>query len=209
MSECSLISGAELESIMKLSIKRSDIMQAALELLVEQGFHGAPMSEIARKAGVAAGTIYCYFESREALINALHEELEREIREVVTMGYPSAAALRDRFLYLGRQITRHLIAHPLHFLYLEQYYNSPYGISLHRERLSGNVGDSSLLMDIFEQGLKQGELKEFPKAALFSLSMGSLLSVMRDHILGFTVLDDVLIGRTVEACWDAIKKNGR
>lgn len=56
---------------MKTSGKRSDIIKASMELISEQGFHGAPMSGIAAKAGVATGTIYRYFDSRNELITEL------------------------------------------------------------------------------------------------------------------------------------------
>jgi hypothetical protein len=61
-------------------------------------------------------------------------------------------------------------------------------------------------MDIFELGIEQQVLKEFPKAVLFSLAFGPLIFLMRDHILGFVVLDEALINQTTEACWDAIKR---
>ncbi|OIP89087.1 MAG: TetR family transcriptional regulator [Syntrophobacterales bacterium CG_4_8_14_3_um_filter_58_8] len=191
---------------MKTEDTRSDIMQAALDLIVEQGFHGAPVAEIAEKAGVAAGTIYRYFVSKDFLITELHRELEEKIVAVVQESYPSERPLRERFLYLIRELLRYFITNPLHFRYMEQYYNSPYGISLHRDRLLGKPGNQDILMDIFEQGIDQQVLKELPKAILFSLSFGSLISLMRDHILGFIVLDEALIKQTTEACWDAIKR---
>src|SRR5690606_27876447 len=52
--------------------KREAILHAALELFVERGFWGTAVPEIAEKAGVGAGTIYRYFESKEALVNALY-----------------------------------------------------------------------------------------------------------------------------------------
>jgi len=61
-------------------------------------------------------------------------------------------------------------------------------------------------MDIFVEGIEQQILKEFPKAALFSLAFGPLISLMRDHILGFVNLDENLIQQTTEACWDGIKR---
>ena len=191
---------------MKTEDTRSDIMQAALDLIVEQGFHGAPVAEIAEKAGVAAGTIYRYFVSKDFLITELHRELEEKIVAVVQESYPSERPLRERFLYLIRELLRYFITNPLHFRYMEQYYNSPYGISLHRDRLLGKPGNQDILMDIFEQGIDQQVLKQLPKAILFSLSFGSLISLMRDHILGFIVLDEALIKQTTEACWDAIKR---
>jgi hypothetical protein len=41
---------------------------------------------------------------------------------------------------------------------------------------------------------------------LFALFFGPVLSVARDHILGFVVLDEALIHQTIEACWDGIKR---
>jgi AcrR family transcriptional regulator len=191
---------------MKISDKRRDVMQAALELIAEQGFHRAPMAKIAEKAGVAAGTIYRYFESKDVLITELHRELENEIMAVLQGGYPYGKPLRERFLYLIRGLLRYFITNPLHFRYMEQYFNSPYGISMHRNRLLGKSDDHDILMDIFEQGIEQQVLKEFPKAVLFSLAFGPLIFLMRDHILGFVVLDEALINQTTEACWDAIKR---
>ena len=192
--------------VMKKLDKRADIMQAALELIAERGFHGAPMSEISKKAGVAAGTIYRYFENKEVLINELHHELEEKINEHIQQNNLVERSLREKFLCLSRELLRYFIKNPLHFRYMEQYFNSPYGISLHRERLLGKSNNHGILMDIFDQGIEQQILKELPKDVLFSLAFGSMIILMRDHILGFIALDDPLIRRITEACWDAIKR---
>jgi AcrR family transcriptional regulator len=191
---------------MKTSAKRRDIMQAALELIAEQGFHRAPMAEVAERAGVAAGTIYRYFENKDVLISELYRELEDKINATLREGYAVERPLRERFLYLIRRLIRYFITNPLHFRYMEQYSNSPYGISMRRDMLLGKSGNHDILMDIFEQGIEQQVLKEFPKVVLFSLAFGPLISLMRDHILGFIVLDEALIKQTTEACWDAIKR---
>jgi AcrR family transcriptional regulator len=191
---------------MKTGDRRSDVMEAALELIAERGFHGAPMAEIAEKAGVAAGTIYRYFASKEELIGELHRELEGRIMAVIQEGYPVAESPRERFLYLIRELLHYFIAHPLHFRYMEQYFNSPYGISRHRDRLLGKSEHTDILMDLFELGIEQGAIKALPKAVLFSLAFGPMISLMRDHTLGFIVLDGPLIGIITEACWDAIKR---
>ena len=56
------------------------------------------------------------------------------------------------------------------------------------------------------RGLAQQVLKDLPLVILFALSFGPLLSVARDHILGFVELDETMIHRTIEACWDAVKR---
>jgi AcrR family transcriptional regulator len=48
--------------------KRAALLEAALELFAENGFHGAPTSLIAERAGVGVGTIYRYFKDKDELI---------------------------------------------------------------------------------------------------------------------------------------------
>src|SRR5215203_6352785 len=57
------------------SDKRGAILAAALRLIARLGLHAAPMSAVAREAGVATGTLYLYFPSKEAMINALYLEV--------------------------------------------------------------------------------------------------------------------------------------
>ena len=114
--------------------KRNEIVQAALELIAEKGFHGAPMAMIAEQSGVAVGTIYRYFENKDVLINTLYHELEESIMRALREGYSAEAPFRERFIHLGTTLLRYFITYPLHFRYIEQYHNSPYGVSLRRDR---------------------------------------------------------------------------
>ena len=122
---------------MKNLDKRVEIMQSALKLIAENGFHGAPMATIAEEAGVAAGTIYLYFESKDVLIKELYNELEGKLIATLQEGYSTERSIRDRFIYLGTTLLRYHIDNPLQFRYIQQYHNSPYGVSLRRERFLG------------------------------------------------------------------------
>jgi AcrR family transcriptional regulator len=164
------------------------------------------MADIAKKAGVAAGTIYRYFESKDVLITELHRELTDKINVVLQEGYPSGKPLREKFLYLFREILQYFIKNPVHCRYLEQYFNSPYGISLRRDRLISESSNQGIMMDIFDQGIEKQILKELPKAVLISLAFGPLTSLVREQSLGFINFDENLIKQTAEACWDAIKR---
>ena len=54
--------------------KRLLITEAAIEVIAEKGFHQARVSDIARRAGVADGTIYMYFKNKEDLLLSIFEE---------------------------------------------------------------------------------------------------------------------------------------
>jgi TetR/AcrR family transcriptional regulator, repressor of fatR-cypB operon len=186
--------------------KRDDIFRAALELIAENGFHGAPMAMIANRAGVGAGTIYRYFENKEVLITELYRELEGKIKDLILEGYSKERPIRERFLHLNSGLFRYFIAFPLHFRYVEQFHNSPYGIVCRRDKILGESGNQDVFKELFDEGLEQQVMKDLPIIVLFALAFGPLLAVVRDHILGFIDLNDTLIERTTEACWDGVKR---
>ena len=52
----------------------AEILSAALAVFVERGFAATKLEEVARRAGVTKGTVYLYFESKEALLKAMVRE---------------------------------------------------------------------------------------------------------------------------------------
>jgi AcrR family transcriptional regulator len=54
--------------------RRKQILKAAAEVFAERGFHRTRVSDIAKRAGVAYGLIYHYFESKDEVLNSLFEE---------------------------------------------------------------------------------------------------------------------------------------
>lgn len=188
--------------------KRDEILQAALELIAERGFHASPMAELAKRARVGAGTIYRYFENKEVLIAELYRELEKRIYPVLLGNYQADRSIPERFLRLGRTLLQYFIAHPLDFRYLEQFHNSPFGVAHRRAKLLGQTGQRDVYRELFLEGVASGAMKELPLPMLYALAFGPLFSVARDHILGFVALDEALTTRTIEACWDAVGNRG-
>ncbi len=186
--------------------KREEIVKASLELIAEHGFHGAPMALIAERAGVGAGTIYRYFENKDVLIAELYQEMEARITPIIQEKYDPTKPVRERFLHVVTATLRYLIEHPTDFRFLEQFVNSPYGVACRRDKFFGSRTKCDVHRALFEDGVTQQVMKELPIIILFDLTFGPLLTLARDHILGFLTLDEDLIFRTVEACWDAVRR---
>jgi len=186
--------------------KRDEIFRAALEMIAENGFHGAPMAMIAEQAGVGAGTIYRYFENKDVLITELFREIETRIYPVLLDGYELQKPIDERFLHLGSAMLRYFIGNRLDFKYLEQFFNSPFGVVHRRDKLMGKKGECDIFRELFEEGISRQVVKDIPLVILFALAFGPLLAVARDHILDFIQLDEHLIELTVCACWDSMKR---
>lgn len=54
--------------------KYKQIIEAAVEVIAENGYHASQVSKIAKKAGVADGTIYLYFKNKEDILVSVFEE---------------------------------------------------------------------------------------------------------------------------------------
>src|SRR5258707_15845901 len=75
--------------------KRNAILQAAVREIAEAGL-GAPTAKIARRAGLAAGTLFTYFANKEKLLNELYLELKIEVYRRVDTNFPRKANLERR-----------------------------------------------------------------------------------------------------------------
>ncbi len=87
------------------------ILDAAEEVFAADGVHGAHMGEIARKAGLAVGTLYNHFRDRETLLSALIEansqELFRAMDEVLDQKRPFAEQLSELLGAVLGHLERH------------------------------------------------------------------------------------------------------
>ena len=131
--------------------KREEIVRAALALIAVHGFHGAPLAMIADRAGVATGTVYLYFESKDALIAEIYRELEDRIYHLIMEGYAPEKTVRERFLHLGTALLRYFIDNPLDFRYLVQYHHSPYGVAFHRNGILGQKRNYGVYRELFAE----------------------------------------------------------
>jgi AcrR family transcriptional regulator len=68
--------------------KRNAILDAATRLFAERGLAAAPTSEISSLAGVAEGTLFTYFGTKDELINSLYRELKLELADAMMSDFP-------------------------------------------------------------------------------------------------------------------------
>lgn len=85
--------------------KRERILDAAVRVFAEQGFYHAKVAQIAQLAGVADGTIYLYFKSKDDLLISLFEDRMTEVNAQLREALDEARDAIDR---LKRVIRLHL-----------------------------------------------------------------------------------------------------
>src|SRR6266700_1576053 len=79
--------------------KRAAILRAAIDVFADRGFFNAQVADVARAAGVAAGTVYLYFRSKDDLLISI---FERTMRDALAQGRASV----DHTVDPGEQLRR-------------------------------------------------------------------------------------------------------
>lgn len=182
--------------------KRSALIEASVQVVANCGLLGASVSMIAGSAGVAAGTVYVHFESKENLMLETYQELERRCLAAVMKDYPSQGTFRQRFSHLACALVRHFMLFPEEFLFADQFLSSPYRKSISPHYLPDT--ELSAILQFFREGTEKQLFKELPPVILLALACGPLIQMVRANTAGYLYLDDERISRAVEACWDVL-----
>lgn len=99
--------------------KRDAILAAAGALVAAQGV-GASTAQIARAAKVAEGTVFTYFETKDALLNALFVRLEMRLAAAIGDDFPADADAHDQLQHVWNALVAWGAAHPVDRMALRQ-----------------------------------------------------------------------------------------
>ena len=181
--------------------KRNAILEAATKVFAEQGA-SAPTARIARAAGVAEGTLFTYFESKDALLNELYLTIKAGLRETMLDGYPQRAALRERAQHVWVAYVNWGVAHPEGRKVMAQLTVSE-RVSVESKSLgSAPFGG---VQEMLKEAMAKGVLRDLSPAFV-----GALLSAMAETTIGFIEREPRHAKRYreagFEAFWNAIAK---
>src|SRR5690554_5965577 len=142
------------------SNKKAIILESTLELVKVHGFHGFPISEVAKKGGIAVGTIYHYFEGKDDLIRELYYYVIDLIYHTVSTSDNRDKSFRERYDKLWVSLFNLYCAKPSILRFFELYNNSSY------YNPNTPIEENKLykwLFGLFEEGLESGALRPMSK----------------------------------------------
>ncbi|MBI2389241.1 MAG: TetR/AcrR family transcriptional regulator [Deltaproteobacteria bacterium] len=184
--------------------KRAAILDAALALFAERGFHGTAVPLVAARAGVGAGTMYRYFPSKEALVNALYRHWKQVITATMLESFPLDAEPRALFAEGWRRLSAFATAHPRAFVFLELHHHAPY---LDEESRAADARVLLPLRAFVEQAQRTGAVRDDPPELLMALVFGAVVGVVRAAEAGhLPVSREDALARAEARVWEAIRR---
>ena len=182
----------------KTPVDRAALLRRSLlELVAERGFRGTSMSAVAEHAGVATGTAYVHYDSKDELIVATYVEIKADLSAAAVVGLDPSASPDELFLHLWHNAYRHLAADPARARYLIQVESSPYAHEAHAQVMQRKdpLGEVSAEM--------AGFVVDLPQLVVWDLGFGPAIRVVADPD---RALDERQLDRLARACLRAVKR---
>ncbi|MHC1745114.1 MAG: TetR/AcrR family transcriptional regulator [Syntrophobacteraceae bacterium] len=180
----------------KQADKHQRILDAAIKIFAVKGFFQAKVSEIAREAGVADGTVYLYFKNKDELLISIFEV---KMREVIQQFRTAVFELPDAHSRLLRLVELHLggfQANPDLAAVFQVELRQSYRFM--REYAKGELKEYlDLIGDIVEQGQREGVFRaDMPAGLMKRFIFGAIDEVVTTWVMSGMKYD--LVGASAQ-----------
>ena len=189
-----------MQAAVPTSDKRTALLAAALEVFSERGVDGVAVPEISRRAGVATGTIYRYFPSKEALVNELYREQKLALGRRLNEGFDRKAEPKAAFAEFWRRLVAFAREEPCAYRFLELQDHRPYldkeSLKLERKVLAPMTASVRKLQ---QKGVYRNDMRH---EVLMAMMWGAFVNLFKAERDGYLKLSAKDIAAARDACWE-------
>ncbi len=146
--------------------KKKEILKTALKLFVEFGFHATPTSKIAKEAGVANGTLFHYFKTKEELILDLYSQTKTRLTDYMYTNASKDESLELVFKSIYTNTIEWAQKNKAEFYFIQQFSTSPFYGLISPEEITKQAKPH---LDFLIHGIKAAILKPLPVELLYIL----------------------------------------
>jgi AcrR family transcriptional regulator len=180
--------------------KAQDILRATLDEVRDVGLAGLSIEAVARRAGVATGTVYVYFKGKEALVDALYLRTKQKFTTLVLRD--DGGPLRTAFTRIIAAYLDYVVENAAEIVFMSQMVNSPYLSAETREAVALGVRP---VMALLERGKAEHLLKDIDTGWMAAF-LGETVKAMAPLGAGLPPDRYRAFQETIATlCWDALK----
>lgn len=182
-------------------VKREKILNKTLQLIAQNGLNGCPMSMIGKEAGVATGTIYHHFKSKEEIINEIYLNKKKDFKKILDKYEDERLSIKQKFILIWTDFYTYFTENPLIFRFTQQISYSP--IITQEVKAEGELYYHSIFV-FFQKGIDEGVFVDMDLALMAQLIFGNIMSLVELNINGLNVTDRTLKD-AISYSWRGIK----
>ena len=182
--------------------KQEALIKTALRLFVERGFYGTPTSLISKEAGVATGTLFFYFKTKEDLIDTIYRQVKAEAADAMCRGLDHEPDARAKLHRLGRNAVAWGTEHPEKMKFMEFFAHSPFvSATAQKEGMSRFL----FMQDLFEEGIREGTIRDIdPGLLIFMMASSFSGLIARVAAAGSDAERETIITQGLDFVWNGL-----
>ena len=178
------------------------IYDATLSLVLKNGFSGLKMADVAKKAKLATGTVYVYFNDKKSLINSLYLHLKRDSTGKYFENIDPDKPFKVNFRTIWFNFFEESFRAPEISAFLEQYYRSPY---IHEDVQSEASGLLKPVFEMLEKGKNEMLIKNMNTDILLAQLTGPVYELLRLYNNNVIEITDQVKEQAFLLAWDSVK----
>jgi len=182
--------------------KREALVRATIKLVNNNGFHAAPMSKIAKMAGISPGTIYLYFENKQNLINQVYVEVKASFSDFAFMDYEEHFSVEKGFEKIWKNIAIFKLKEVEEAMFLSQCDNTPMIDEASRKE---GLKHLQPLLDLWVRGQNEGIIKQVSPYMLYAFSIYPIAFLMNMQQRDLYELSSTHVDEAYNMAWNSIK----
>ena len=181
--------------------KRTRLLEAALELFETRGFDAVAVPEIAAKAGVAVGTVYRYFETKEALVNALYRQWKTAYNDLVLAPPPKGLKPRELFARYWHRMTLFARGNPRAVRFMDLHHHAAY---LDEESRALSRSYAQVAQSFIAEARAQGAIRDLDPIMVVALMWGAAVGLTKFAQSGALEFNAEMAAQMEDTLWRAI-----
>ena len=176
------------------------IFDATDRLMAKEGLHHLSMHKLAKEAGIAAGTIYLYFKSKDELLVQFARRVLNKFVTAIEEGFDESQSFFEQYRKMWWNIWHFLQENPTILLNMNQYRSLLEFIETCKET------EHSCWEQFCLKGQAANVLADLDPHMLFLLSLKTVIVLPSDIKFLGTAVTDAMLESVIERSWRAIQK---
>lgn len=178
--------------------KKQRVKDAVRDVILEEGFAGASISKIAKRAGVSPATVYIYYENKEDMMRSIYADFTSNMWSTVLQNVDRNASGADTIDRLLRNYFRYITENATTFSYVEQFSSSPALIKDFSTK--DNIRD---VLELIEYLKEKQVLKPYDTTNIFAILFFPAKALASGSIV-FEQNGEALLAELIHATQDAL-----
>ena len=169
--------------------KRMQLLNAAAELFTQQGIQNTSTAAISRRAGVATGTLFNYFSSKDALIEELYQHARRSMIEATAVDTIDTSDYYGAFGLLWERGIEWGCSNPTAFWFFEEVSRSAYR---HNSTTTVSWLRFELIAAFIREGIDRGIILDAPVNLIHTMILTTISGIVAEILVNGVDKDDYI-----------------